>query len=494
MAERSLVYGSTQIARSGRVVPLFLDGTPSNSLYDPEREGRQTADSLPQNSFVFFAGICGGYHIRSFLASRPEARCVVCDGGSDALDRLSALIDIADILENPRVTVLREIDAPFVAQAVSSAYLPAAHGDFRFFAPRIWQEKNFTLCASIRDAVAAALRNVSADYSTQAHFGRIWFRNAFINLRFNAAGSVPLAKKASDARRAVVAAAGPGLEDFLPVLTRDREQYAIFATDTAFGPLARRGIAPDYFVSVDAQSVSAAHAAVPFSPATTVILDVCGNPDIAIRASSCGSPVALAAGGHPLARWAANRYGLPIWDTSSGTVTGAALDAALSLGYRNPLVSGADFAYVCGKPYARGTYLESRFGAESTRLAPSESKYSALMFRTPVTRIADDGGITYRTETLDRYAAACEKIGLTRLWGNASSGSFPFAQFLGEYTEALTSLRGAGSEAVNLEGDAAKTLLPLAAWFRASAARSAVPFSLGSVINLALELIAGYTR
>ena len=483
-------YSAAQRARNGSLVPLFRDGASAHSLFNPEREAAQLIDTVADTGFALFAGIGGAFHIREFLSRDPARACIAAESSPLALASLFGLIDLTDVLTDVRVTVIALRDEKETGAILSRSYLPALHGNFRLVPLRSWQGRNGDACASLVSVVQESLKRISADFSVQAHFGKLWLRNCAQNLtlasRFQ--GRFPAV---DTGKKAIVIAAGPGLEPCLRRLKENRERYALFSTDTAWNTLADSGIIPDFFVSIDAQPISANHVMRPFKQGMTVILDACGNPAIARKAIADGAAVIFAAGAHPLARYAARYSPLPPIDTASGTVTLAALDAAHSLGFRDIETIGADFAYTGGKPYARGTYLAHGFGSTASRILPIETSYTALMFRTPVAARSSGGSITYTTDTLDRYASFFKAYRGQYRWEAADFAPFPVRAFLGEYRRALTNALRAGFPFPERDQDLLYTVLPFVAWHARH--RLGEQKGLASAIQLALELIAGYT-
>ncbi len=488
-------YRGIAQARTGSLVPRYGDGSSSHSLFNPEREATGLVDSMSGAGFAVFAGIGGGYHVREFLSRNAENACIIAESGLPALESLFREIDLSDIIACDRVTVVADCSDPGEMSVLVRVYVPAIHGNFALIPLRSWQERNRAAWESIAALVRDSLGRISSDYSVQAHFGRIWFRNFCANARL--AEEYQTAMPRVDARRkAIIAAAGPSLEESLPALRRERESVTVFSTDTAWNTLADSGIVPDFFVSIDAQSVSSSHAMRSFEPGMVAVIDLCGNPTLARRALECGSPVVFTAGGHPLARLARGYSPLPALDTSSGTVTVAALDAARSLGFRDVALIGADFAYTRGKPYARGTYLDHAFGSVSSRVDTAESRYASLMFRTDVVARAIDGRLTYGTETLDRYARAAREYVPTGAWRESDFTPFPARSFFLSFRKELEDAARGDPNGQR----AMMTVLPLAAWCERAVGRNPRDArddrtlkAVNRAIQLALDLIAGYT-
>ncbi len=477
-------YARAETSATGLSVPIFNDGAASHSLRDPEREAARFAASIPHDSFVLFGGLAGGYHIRAFLSRDPSAKCAVFERNAVSLRALLSLADLSDILSDERVAVAVAEPDGFLASIVSKSYLPALSGSFSVQYLRPWKDRFHA--PHMEAEIAKILRAVSADYSVQAHFGRLWLRNIVENL-FMAETFAPTLPVFDTRKTAIITAAGPSLEDEIAPLGRERDSLVIFATDTSRGTLSGYGIVPDVYLSVDPQHVSTYQAMRPFSAQTTVLVDLAGNPHVARRAIRDGASLVYVSGGHPLSDYAASRGFLPPVDASSGTVTLAARSAALSMGFRDIRFLGADFRYTGGKPYARGTYLADGFDSTSDRMVPAESGYSALMFRSPVIARKTGSRVDYHTDVLDRYAAMAAIQPRAVPWPASTGRPFPARAFLADYRESLRSCLGADTPNPRI----LTTLLPFAAW-----ARNRVPegqFDIVRAINLALELIERYT-
>lgn len=489
-------YKGVAIARNGSRVPLYPDGSAAHSLFNPEREASNLIDTVAETGFAFFAGIGGAFHIRDFLSRDSGRACIASEASAQSLASLLRSVDLSDIIADSRVTIVVDCSSGSSAKALDSKYLPALHGNFRFIPLRSWQERNRQSCECYGKLVEASLSRISADYSVQAHFGKIWLRNCLINLSLASKiqGSFP---SVDINKKAVVVAAGPGLENELECIRHSRESLVIFSTDTAWNTLADSGIIPDFFISIDAQAVSLSHVMRPFDKNMTVILDLCGNPAIARKAHDDGANVIFVSGMHPFAQAAALFSPLPLINTSSGTVTLAAIDAAFSLGFTAIESIGADFAYTGGKPYARGTYLSHTFGSAGTRVLPLETLFSTLMFRTPVGTRKAAGTITYTTETLDRYARSFAEYQGKNRWQPSDFATFPYAKFLAKYRQDLQDLLSV----TRPDPEILYSILPLAAWLSRSGRSKYYVKStdgkpqnkLAGVIELALALIAGYT-
>jgi hypothetical protein len=378
----NLTYGASVTAKTGRRVPAFPDGKAMFSLYAPERDARVFAEQVgPETGFVVVAGVGDGSHIAALLERCPEARVLALEHSEENLLFLRREFDLCPLDRDPRVFLIPFTKPENLTAAILRQYMPVLHGGFALCFQEAWKRNHGADAEGIRCAVEATLEQVKGDMATQAAFGKLWMRNIFLNIRSNLRendGGLPT-KNA----RCIIVAAGPTMEEHLDELRGAATGgTALFAVDTAYPALLRRGIVPDGVVTIDAQALSAAHFVGTGGKAHTILFaDLCCNPAIPRFFADQGQGVRFFVGNHPLCALANRFFGgcLPQSATQSGTVTLAALDLAVQLGFQHIRILGADFSYPHGKAYARGTYLDSRFYPTANRLAPGEQQYAALL-------------------------------------------------------------------------------------------------------------------
>nr|MDE5898347.1 DUF115 domain-containing protein [Treponemataceae bacterium] len=399
-------------------VPVFRSGSPACSRYAPEREAERFAEAAQAGDVLLVAGMGGGYHVRALARRFPQARILVAEYSRDDIAFLAGRLPaVRELLQDPRVLLLPCEEAEY---ALKEQYLPAVRPSFQFLELRSWTAEAPDAAGKVREAVRRALAGISADFSVQAHFGRLWQHNILKNLEAAPAGtdiSFPTEKTA------VIAAAGPSLDDAARQITERRDEFVVIATDTAYRALQRRNIRCDAVVSIDGQPISRAHFMSRPDSGALFVFDVCGNPAALRKIMQSGCAAVLASTGHPLARYAeqhADGSGgtarlLPL-RAGAGTVAIAAADFALKAGFSKIVVAGADFSYIGGRAYARGTYLDDVYGAAQTRLRPAETSFCSLLFRTELLDCGEaDGGSQEQgaarktTPVLDSYRRSFEQ-------------------------------------------------------------------------------------
>lgn len=374
-----MIYSTVIKAKNGSEVPLFADGSPVHSKYNPENEAASFAKDA-SGGFIVVCGIGGGFHIESLLNRLDTNSAVLAlEADFESLRFCQNLEKVKKISCDPRLSFC---SLENLSEVLSSTYLPAVYGNFSFYVYRSWETHNKELLLRIRNVVEESLKNISADFSVQSHFGNIWQRNILTNLR-GFKGNPPL--HWDFGKTAAIIAAGPSLDKSILELKQNRNEYTIFATDTAYGPLVSNKITPDFVVTIDAQHVSLGHFMdLEKNESTTFVFDIASSPSAVEAVRAKGLPVYFLRSGHPLCADPSLESCMPLVESGSGTVTIAASDFARQAGYKKLRFFGADFAYSSGKAYTKGTYLEKNFGIASRRLNTAENLYDALMFRAPL--------------------------------------------------------------------------------------------------------------
>ena len=442
-------------AKTGEPVPLFASGQALQSLYNPVREAERTVTAA--TGFMLFCGLGNGLHIKFFLDTYPQSVCAITESDYESFKQLLSLIDYTELLTDNRVFLLPPCTSAAFETAFTAAYLPALHGTFGYHILRTWKEYYKVHVKDLPEKIKHALEKIKADFSVQVHFGKIWLRNIFLNLRL-AGSAKPEYPSTDTARAALILGAGPSLEAGLSLLKKKRQQYTVFCTDTAFPVVCASGITPEFFISIDPQHISYQHTIGFIPKKTTGIFDLSAQTAGVCRFYENGNAFFFTAGGHPLVQAAALFSPFPPLATGSGTVAVAAYHAAQALGYRHIECSGTDFAYTGGKAYARGTYLSAQYAGSAARICPQEHSFVRLMFRTETYSERTAQGITYRTALLDSYRTAFEAEKHTAIrWQHTDFRQFPYAAF---FTSFIESLKQNNRSAV-------MPLLPALAWCKA---------------------------
>lgn len=365
-------------AKSGALVPVVRRGereSPMHSLVDPEREAQRLEAAQPAGGFIVALGLGACYLLKRYMASSATTGLLAVEYSAPMLRALLEQIDLSELFIDERFSLLLDPSPDDLRDAILSLYVPPLSGDIRSLPLRGRVDLDRDSFGGAADILKAVLGRISDDYSVQAFFGKLWFKNAVRNLFSAERSSAPL----PPVRRAAVAAAGPSLEAQIPALREAKAGGAfLIATDTSLPALVGQGLVPDAVVSIDCQHISYYHFLGGIAEGIPLILDL-ASPSTLCR---LGDSVRFFSSGHPFCAYVSAKWRpFPALDTSGGNVTHAALSLAEALGAESALLAGADFSYPDGKSYARGTYIYGYFGQSQSRLRPLEALFSGFLFR-----------------------------------------------------------------------------------------------------------------
>jgi hypothetical protein len=409
-------------SRKGELVPALLDAggnaRPLHSLIDPQREGRRLINGLAgedgasaggmADGFLVFFGLGGGFSISAALERRDIHLVLAVDYDINGIAELLASRDYIDLFHDPRFHLLIDPNPDALETRILHIYQPVLFGGIRVIPLRARTEMDPDRFNRAGETVRNALNRLSGDYSVQAYFGTRWFSNIIRNC-FQAEQPAPPLPPIRDA---ALCAAGPSLDEQLPLLKEQGASRFIIATDTSLPSLLQGGITPNAVISIDCQHISYQHFMRGLPNRMLLFLDL-ASPSLL---GSLGDAPHFFSGGHPLTRYI-SRYWRPFpeIDTSGANVTYAALSLAEYLGAERIELYGADFSYPLGRTYARGTYIYPYFAIRQNRLSSLEALFSAFLYRSgalqKISRDAGSGGEGswyYETPVLRNYRERLE--------------------------------------------------------------------------------------
>lgn len=408
------IYSGTVTAKNGMQVPAFINGRTFFSTYNPDRDADNFIiahkDAFADAGCILVGGIGNGLHLTKLAETYPGIRIIAFEANSESLAFAKTLLP-ANFSNDIFLTTADDLP-----KTILTCYIPALHGNFSFASVRSWSDFNADKTPSFVQSINGTISAVSADYSVQAQFGKLWHRNILLNLSFY--DTIPNKLKFNaksfthKANKAAIIGAGPSLDKNIESLLKMRAEYCIFATDTTLSTLKSAGITPDFVVTVDSQPISEKHFVGQSLEGTVLAADLTGNNSILKHAVEQNTKILLFHNNHPLSalidKWLTDVKGItgsifPVIDSGAGTVLHAATDLARKLGFSELTFFGADFSYSTGKPYTKGTYLEKQFYAQNERTGNAETSYSQIMYRTPLISVSED---IFTTEVLSRYKSS----------------------------------------------------------------------------------------
>lgn len=397
------IYIDIELSKTGLKIPKFKSGKLIHSKYDPEREAINLVNNIDENSFYLVTGIGAGFFIKKLSEKYPNSKIVAIENSQDDIDFLEKHFQIISELKMNNVIITTTEN---LYNSLLQNYIPSIYPSFKLIEYRSWILENQDIFEKIQNITSEALKNIAQDFSTQAHFGKIWQRNIINNLKQISSDTEIIFPKE---KIAVVVAAGPSLDKKIAWIKENREKIFIFATDTAYKTLQKEQIFSDAVISIDGQNISYHHFLRKINDKTIFIFDLCGNSSCIRKIKKNGNNIIFTTTGHPLITFAEQTqntdYNFIFANAGTGTVTISALDFANKVGFNEIIVIGADFSFPNKKPYAKGTYLEDIYMSYNNRTTTIEKNYISLMYRTEIIK-----DLKYpTTKILQSYKQAFQK-------------------------------------------------------------------------------------
>lgn len=400
-------------SRNGRsTLRLENGGQYIHSRYDPWREATRLAGR--QEGYLVLLGVGCGYFAAAAASVPSIAGVIAIEPDPAVAATVAREADLSHMRDLPANLRLLYTSSPeLLRDAVAAFYLPALHEKISLHVTEGYDSLLELL--PFKEAFREGVERAAANYRTMARLGRTWTKNIITNASLLAGAERPylglLGAPLRPPRRAAVLGAGPSLEKWLEDPDPAMEESLLLAADTALPALLARGVTPHVVASIDSQIATYHHylASSPHSgrspfPGNTpmIVADLTAPPLL----SRLGASVAFFAGGHPLAELilesSATLQGL---STEGGNVGYTLLSAAVTLGAEEVNVAGVDYAYLSGRGYARGSYLDSHFLSVSDRKRPLTTGWTDLIWRDPeVRQIADRDSWSYLDPRLRRFA------------------------------------------------------------------------------------------
>ena len=175
------IYSQIILSKTGLEIPLLKNGKSIDSRYDPQRESHRLVESIPQQThFVIVLGIASGIFIESLLEVRKDIFILALEKTDADLNFLQKLSLIQKLQDEKRLAfcTLQNLENKII-----EFYVPAFYGNLQVIEQRSWVTENADCLDLIKAAINKACGIVSADFSVQSHFGKLWHHNILSNLK-----------------------------------------------------------------------------------------------------------------------------------------------------------------------------------------------------------------------------------------------------------------------------------------------------------------------
>ena len=402
---------------------LAVEGRYIHSKRDPEREAERLVESgtdgnaannlkainadtsITSEVPALVLGFGLGYTACALAAKFPDRPIIVVEKRAGLLKKALETRDMGAFLSRPKLVFVLGGDEEGVTGALSLfKSVPGAP-------PLVLQNRALTgldeeWYSGVEEKVKTWNSRTNVNKATTRRFGKRWLRNLSQNLtmiRDNPGISRLEGLLKGRDIPVFPAAAGPTLDESLPILGEIYKRCLIVAVDTSLRFLSGRGIKSDFVVSVDPQYWNFRHLDRVRAPETRLVTESAVYPSLFRRPFSgiflCGSFF-------PMGRFIEEAVDSKGSIGSGGSVATSAWDFSRLLGAGTVWIAGLDLAFPERKTHFRGALFEEKSHTESCRFVTAETRnFHALRDGQPFQAKRRGGGAILTDKRLSLYAA-----------------------------------------------------------------------------------------
>jgi hypothetical protein len=377
-----------------------------HSKKDPLGEARRFVQSNIDGNeqMITVVGFGLGYHIEELLRTTKAPVILIIEPSLSILNTALKTRDLSIILNSGRIMITQ--DPEFTKHDFSDMVPP--HTSINLLVLRPYLHLFPEEVKKARDTFFSFLNRRQINTATLKRFDRLWTKNTFKNISFffslhginelnNILKGIP----------AIVICAGPSLDADLDLLPACKKNSFIIAVDTTVKPLLKRGIIPDFAVTVDPQFInsfflsSVSSGSIQETDLPVLIADPAVYPSTLrnykgsrVLTSSVFSP------GKIIEQFAGEKGNI----AAGGSVSVAAFDLARITGADPIILLGLDLSYSGGKTHFSGSFMETYILSRINRFKGAQSYYTKYIKEGSPALISDKNGkIVYSDKRLLLY-------------------------------------------------------------------------------------------
>ncbi|MFP4383568.1 MAG: motility associated factor glycosyltransferase family protein [Spirochaetia bacterium] len=355
-----------------------------HSPRDPVRETARIAESAidgTEGCFVVL-GFGLGYMCEYLAEHFPDSRIIAAEADPGFFLKAAESRDMTRLFSSPRLKLLLGSDPSELTRLLKDSQ----HDIIRELPLRGMTAVHSEYYRQVHNILLRFISRMEVNRNTLKKFGRLWVRNLISNLPLlSCYRGVNELSGMFKGIPSLMIAAGPTLDNILPLLPELRKRLFITAVDTALGPCLKAGVEPDAVVVVDPQYWNTRH------------LDNLSLENAFLISESSTHPKVFRLGGKekffgsslfPLGRWIEQRLGKFGELGAGGSVATSAWDFCKNIGTSPIFCAGMDLGFPDNRTHVKGSFFEERVHASSFRLIPAEQGtfrylYSAHPYLTP---------------------------------------------------------------------------------------------------------------
>jgi hypothetical protein len=234
---------------------LLKDDVPSDDLQNPREAVRSMLKDnikheMKSNDIIITFGIGLGYLLDETFMAYPS-KIFVYEPDLELLHFVLNNVDISEHLSSGRVFLTNDMDE--LIAKLSNTYITKDKVEIVYL-------KNYAVVKNkellmLTQKVLDTCKSKMVDINTISKFSKKWLLNTINNIGTINSGNVYLLSDLENkfiGQTAIIAAAGPSLNDNISKIKANRDKFVVFSVNKAVRHLLENGIVPDFVVCLDA--------------------------------------------------------------------------------------------------------------------------------------------------------------------------------------------------------------------------------------------------
>lgn len=377
-----------------------------HSRLDPEKESELFIEKKLEEDntdLVIVVGLGYGYHIRKILKKIPGINILIIEPIPEILESVIESDEILNLIINHNVNIYLAKSLIPVTMSIQGNVFKKIDLVILPSYARLFPE----IIENIKSEFAAFIEKERINRATLKRFDRLWTKNILRNsfIYFTKPGVKILENRFKD-YPALVVCGGPSAEKSFNLISKFSEKLCIIAVDTAALPMIKKGLYPDFIVSVDPQYINSVGLRYSIEKLNNLkgknaknkpflILDPGVYPTTAL---SYNGPIFICSSVFPPGSLIEQFVEKKGYLAAGGSVSVSAFDLARILGCNPIIITGLDLAYKKIKTHLSGSLIESYIIKQQTRINPYLSFITRYILSGGSIKIKCENGITLHTD------------------------------------------------------------------------------------------------
>ena len=173
------LYESTFTSKTGEIIPCFSANRPMHSKYSPIKEAEALTGQSSPSDYYIILGLGGGFVPEILLNQSQNSFLLIVENSKEDIDFLKENIpQVLSFFSNKRICICTIEDA---IDNLKKTFLPVLYNNLSLIEIRSWVNENKESVSALKQQFHQTINTLIADYSVQAHFGKIWQSNIMKN-------------------------------------------------------------------------------------------------------------------------------------------------------------------------------------------------------------------------------------------------------------------------------------------------------------------------